>query len=218
MEWRLASGTGFCEVGGELLFLDLRRDRYLALRGEDRVTFDRLRSGATGDQRAMTRLAGSGLIVAGNGGRAIRATEIIVPDEDLSASSARSGSGWGTAFAAARGLIWARLAMQPARLARTAEYLAAVKADRAGAGKQSKAEDLAAAFAASRWLIPIAPRCLVDALALDWLLLREGVAATLVFGVRLNPFNAHCWLQTERTILTGTAAEARNFTPILTVG
>ncbi|ALJ14062.1 lasso peptide biosynthesis B2 protein [Sphingopyxis macrogoltabida] len=214
----MASGTGFCEVGGELLFLDLRRDRYLALRGEDRVTFDRLRSGATGDQRAMTRLAGSGLIVAGNGGRAIRATEIIVPEEDLSACSARSGSGWGTAFAAARGLIWARLAMRPARLARTAEYLAAAKADRAGAGKQSKAEDLAAGFAASRWLIPVAPRCLVDALALDWLLLREGVAATLVFGVRLNPFNAHCWLQTERAILTGTAAEARNFTPILTVG
>lgn len=218
MEWRLAPGTGFCEVGGELLFLDLRRDRYLALRGKDRMTFDRLRFGETGDEGAMTQLAGSGLIVAGNGGRAIRATEIIVPDEDLSASAARSGSGWGTALAAARSLIWARRAMRPARLARTAEYLAAAKTDRAGAGKQSEAEGLAAGFAASRWLIPIAPRCLVDALALDRLLLRRGVAATLVFGVRLNPFNAHCWLQTERTILTGTAAEARNFTPILTVG
>ncbi len=218
MEWQLAPGTGFCEVGGELLFLDLRRDRYLALRGEDRMTFDRLRVGEAGDQGAMTRLACSGLIVAGNGGRAIKATEIIVPDEDLSASAARTGSGWGTAFAAARGLIWARFAMRPARLARTAEYLAAAKANRAGAGKECQAEQLAAGFAASRWLIPIAPRCLVDALALDRLLLRQGVAATLVFGVRLNPFNAHCWLQTERTILTGTAAEARNFTPILTVG
>jgi len=58
----------------------------------------------------------------------------------------------------------------------------------------------------------------IDAIALDDILLRRGLAATLVFGVRLTPFAAHCWLQTAETILTGTAAEARNFTPILVAG
>lgn len=42
MGWQLAPGTGFCEAGGELVFLDLTRDKYLALRGEDRAAFDRL--------------------------------------------------------------------------------------------------------------------------------------------------------------------------------
>lgn len=46
---------------------------------------------------------------------------------------------------------------------------------------------MAARYAASRWIVPISPRCLVDALALDRILLRRGLAATLVFGVRINP-------------------------------
>ncbi len=45
------------------------------------------------------------------------------------------------------------------------------------------------------------PRCLIDALALDRILLSRKMRAMLVFGVRLNPFGAHCWLQTTDAIL-----------------
>jgi hypothetical protein len=73
------------------------------------------------------------------------------------------------------------------------------------------------AYAANRWIDAIPQRCLIDALALDHILLSRRLRSQLVFGVRLSPFRAHCWLQTSATVLTGTAAEARNFTPILVV-
>ena len=86
------------------------------------------------------------------------------------------------------------------------------------AGDEDKVVDVAHRYAACRWLIPVPTRCLIDALALDHILLSRRVAATLVFGVRLEPFAAHCWLQSPETVLTGTSAEARNYTPILVVG
>lgn len=55
MGWTLAPGTGFCEVGNERVFLDLRRDKYIALKGEDRAAFDRLRVGEPNDSDAMNR-------------------------------------------------------------------------------------------------------------------------------------------------------------------
>lgn len=64
MSWMLAPGIGYCEVGGELVFLDLARDRYFALRGDDRAAFERLRSGAFNDSDAMTGLVRTGLAIA----------------------------------------------------------------------------------------------------------------------------------------------------------
>src|SRR3546814_8754799 len=51
----LAPHTGFCETGGELVFLDLVRDKYLALRGEDRAAFERLRAGEPNDSDKIGR-------------------------------------------------------------------------------------------------------------------------------------------------------------------
>jgi hypothetical protein len=36
-----------------------------------------------------------------------------------------------------------------------------------------------------------------------------------VFGVRLDPFAAHCWLQTDRLLLTDAADALGVFTPVL---
>jgi hypothetical protein len=43
--------------------------------------------------------------------------------------------------------------------------------------------------------LPQDPRCLTKALVLSALLARRGIAATLVIGVRPDPFAAHAWVE-----------------------
>lgn len=216
MHWQLAPGTGYCEVGGDLVFLDLSRDRYFALRGEDRAAFDRLRYGGANDSDAMTRLVATGLIVRCAGEPNLAPTRLAIPEVDLSAMiDVRSSIAMGMRSAFA--LRWARKAMRPERIAATVTRLASAKRHIGVPGAEAAVRAVAASYAASRWLAGTAPRCLVDALALDRILLARCLPVSLVFGVHLNPFRAHCWLQTPEAIISGTAAEARNFTPILVV-
>ncbi|MBL0770019.1 lasso peptide biosynthesis B2 protein [Sphingopyxis sp. DHUNG17] len=216
MGWRLAHGTGYCEAGGELVFLDLARDKYLSLRGRDRAAFERLRAGEPNDSDAMTRLVATGLFARCDGGHDVAPTRVLVPFRDL-ASHHDAPFGVGMAIQAARALGWAKRAMRSAQIASTVERLRTAKRELAVPGDEDAIVAIARRYSACRWLIPIEPRCLVDALALDRILLKRRLAVSLVFGVRLDPFAAHCWLQTPETILTGTLAEARNYTPILVV-
>jgi hypothetical protein len=216
MGWTLASSVGFCEVGGEPVFLDLSRDRYFGLSGEDRAAFERLRAGEQNDSAAMTRLVATGLLRRCDGLTTIEPASTDVPDRDLSAASDGSFS-LRMAASAALALRRARRAMRPDRIGET---IAKARRQRAAIDTQHlerDAEAVAVAYAANRWIDAIPQRCLIDALALDHILLSRRLRSQLVFGVRLSPFRAHCWLQTSATVLTGTAAEARNFTPILVV-
>ena len=216
MGWKLVPGTGYCETGGQLVFLDLRRDRYFALGGNDRSAFERLRSGEPNDSDAMTRLVATGLLDRCDGLSQIEPTKVEVPDHDLSAVF---GASFDLVMVVRAGLAlhWARRAMRPNRLAQTFESLQARRSALGGETDDRAATAFAAGYAANRWIQRAPPRCLVDALALDHILLSRGHAATFVFGVRTAPFKAHCWLQTASVVLTGTAAEARNFTPILVI-
>jgi len=216
MGWTLAPGTGFCEVGSERVFLDLRRDKYIALKGEDRAAFDRLRFGEPNDSDAMTRLVATGLLSRCEGPHALSPPSTDIPCRDLAA--------WGDgtfslrmAIAAAFALRRARRCMGPDRIGRTIATARARRSAMREGRDEDAAERLAGSYAANRWVNPIPQRCLIDALALDHLFLSRGIRTTFVFGVRLAPFRAHCWLQTSSTILTGTAAEARSYTPILVV-
>lgn len=216
MGWRLPPGMGYCEVDRDLVFLDLSRDRYFALRGEDRSAFERLRDGKPNSSDDMARLIQAGLIARHERPTSLAPTNIAVPANDLAAREAASSLRM--ALSAAFALSWARRAMRPRKIASTVEAAARAKALMASSGAEGALAQFAARYASSRWMVPVEPRCLIDALALDHILLRQGLVSTLVFGVRLAPFAAHCWLQTPDIILTGTAAEALNFKPILAVG
>lgn len=213
MGWRLAPGTGYCEVDGQLVFLDLGRDKYLALRGEDRAAFERLRDGGTNDSEAMTRLVATGLLTRCDGDTSLDAASIVVPNRDI--LDRDPPFDLRLSLRAGLSLLWSRRAMRSERIASTVAELARRKSISKCCSNEAVA--LAGTYAASRWLIPIEPRCLIDALALDRILLGRGLRTALVFGVRLDPFAAHCWLQTPDYILTGSAADAHNFEPILVV-
>lgn len=46
-------------------------------------------------------------------------------------------------------------------------------------------------------------------------LLDRGILPDLIFGVRLNPFSAHCWVQCGETVMNDRLDDVRNYTPIL---
>lgn len=126
-------------------------------------------------------------------------------------------SGLRSVFGAWCALAWAARALKPDRLPSTIEHLLREKRLLGRSGQESELRALGTAFARARTFVPIAPRCLVDSLALYRMALSRSLAPSLVFGVRTNPFAAHCWLQTGACVLTGTAEEARNYQPILVV-
>ena len=216
MGWKLAPGVGFCRAGDDLIFLDVRSDRYLQLRGERRAAFERLCAREANDSDAMAGLIDTGLFARSEVATAIAPIEVEAPTADL-ATAPIPPTRLASIAAAARSLYWARKALLPGRLAATLEEFAAAK--RAGTGE---ADDLglaklASAYGEARRWVPVPPRCLIDSLALYRLSLRKGLAPTLVFGVRTNPFAAHCWLQSHSVVLTGTAEEAHNYRPVLTI-
>lgn len=56
--------------------------------------------------------------------------------------------------------------------------------------------------------------CLFDSLALAYFLSRAGQVTEFVFGVRLAPFSAHCWLEFDGVILNDESAYCRTFQEI----
>lgn len=77
--------------------------------------------------------------------------------------------------------------------------------------------DLIAAFECAERLIVERDKCLLRSLALQDFLARHGHVSALVFGVRLHPFRAHCWLQHGSTVLNDTIEVIGSFRPLRTV-
>ncbi|HVM23271.1 MAG TPA: lasso peptide biosynthesis B2 protein [Sphingomicrobium sp.] len=74
----------------------------------------------------------------------------------------------------------------------------------------------AARFIAARRLVPGAPNCLADSLALvQWLGRPQGVL--LIFGVKLDPFGAHCWAQLGDLLLSDRTDTVAQFRPVRVV-
>jgi hypothetical protein len=61
---------------------------------------------------------------------------------------------------------------------------------------------------------PAKRRCVQDSLALMTCLWRRHLDAELYFGVRLDPFAAHCWVQSGDLLLTDPAASVAEFSPV----
>lgn len=72
----------------------------------------------------------------------------------------------------------------------------------------------AIAFRSARRLVPLRGNCLADSLALMRWLTAKGDGGTLVFGVKLDPFAAHCWVQCQDVLLNDRPERVERFAPI----
>jgi hypothetical protein len=82
---------------------------------------------------------------------------------------------------------------------------------------EQRVSNAAAAFRRARLYVPIEMRCLLDSIAMARFLLRRRVPTHVVFGVAIDPFSAHCWVQIDDLVLNDTVGNVASHTPIRVV-
>ena len=217
---RLHPDVSYGMVGGRPVFLDVSRDRYLALDPAAEAAFARAREPlqtSSSEDADTARLLATKLFTLSDEWRPMAPVQVGIPDRRVASSSS-----------AAR----LRLLDVPAiwfllRRARNAlgskplgQVLAALKSRRlkiAAPASAAVTAALASRFHMARALVPIAPSCLQDSIALGLWLARRGACPTIVFGVKLDPFAAHCWVQTDAAILNDAADTVSPFSPVLVI-
>jgi hypothetical protein len=78
-------------------------------------------------------------------------------------------------------------------------------------------QSLIDAFNVARPWFPVKPICRLDAVAMSLFLWRNGIGADLVFGARLEPFAAHCWVQYKDVVLNESSDFVTRYTPLMGV-
>ena len=195
-------------IGADLAVLDIPADAYLCLPGAAAVVAD---SGSAAIARGpfQAALAEGGLLSAAP--PPARRTPPPSPRRSiLHASGAARPDG--RALLAAAGVV---ADVRRARRGRgLAAYLALADADR----DLSRNVETATAAARLFWTIgpwlPLDGECLLRSAMLVVFLRRLGLAADWVFGVRLWPFGAHCWVQAGDVCLNDDVERLRAYTPI----
>lgn len=81
----------------------------------------------------------------------------------------------------------------------------------------ARATTLCSVYSRLRVIATAPAQCLFDSLALKFFLAGYGVFPDWIFGVRLNPFAAHCWLQHGDVLLNDSLDSICEFTPIMAV-
>lgn len=80
-----------------------------------------------------------------------------------------------------------------------------------------RARELTAKFQRLRYLFPRNYVCLYDSLALLEFLAPYGVFPTWIFGVTLEPWGAHCWVQEAGYAFNEEVEEVANYTPVMAI-
>ena len=218
----LPDHVGFGLVEDEAVFLDLNRDRYYRLDPSANAAFHALlRTTGSDAQRTESsrRLLEAGVLVPAPTAAPLAAARCSLADASaLDLPLARARPSAGSVAEAWWRLVQMRRQLRQGRLASMIEALRASKRHN-GSSEHSpeKAETLAATFIAARRMVPIAPNCLPDSLALSFYHARRALHPELVFGVKLDPFAAHCWVQTDRLVLNDSRDTIDGFVPVLVV-
>lgn len=226
-----------CVAGNHVVFLDLRADQYFALDAEIARPLSQLVLGCTdvrdtaplseGDQDRATEVV-SLLLERGvlttdpMVGRHARPLEIERPRDsfvDESSMRPRARLRDVPTVALAIALAAARLRWLPiSRVVETVQRRNERATREPASFDFDAARDVVAAFTAARPLLLTAhDACLLESLALWNLLAWRGLHPQWVFGVRTEPFAAHCWIQQGGTIFNDTLEHVSAYTPIMAV-
>ena len=77
-----------------------------------------------------------------------------------------------------------------------------------------KVRIMSGAYAAARVQLPWRRLCVPDSLALARYLWQRGIPGQVYFGVRLDPFAAHAWVQHNEMVLSDNVNVVADYTPV----
>lgn len=212
MPHRLAPHIHAAFIGERAIVLDVTADRYRMLSESASAALRALDDKVDDLDAGRRALEAAGIITMGQGGLAF--TQVPQVTSSITELDPMPGAG-----APLRTVAHALLAvMIRLRFRGLAAVLADVRSHRlndevVGATVIS----LAQAYARQRRRLPFHQVCLADSVALHRLLSSRGKPSTLVIGVRLDPFAAHCWLQSDTVVLNDSCDTVSRFTPILAI-
>ncbi|MDI1296615.1 MULTISPECIES: lasso peptide biosynthesis B2 protein [Sphingobium] len=211
--------VGYCDIGDRLVFLDVDRDRYLMIAPELEMAVRDLVVGRIVDAKGREALAATGLFISSHAATGsshpfsgIRPTRALCDRDEVTSDKLAFGAHYVAAFLC---LAFFHLVARycPLRM----RIFLATSLVRSGekALLPSKISVLLAAFHSASLLFPRKDRCLADALALQAYLALCRLRTTIVFGVQLGPFQAHCWVQHGDVVLGQDIETVRAFRPVL---
>ncbi|MDR7157123.1 hypothetical protein J2W40_003971 [Sphingobium xenophagum] len=214
--YRLRTGLSFCRIDNRTLFLDLPTDRYFGLSVPLDTAFQALLDTGAADP-ALAILVEMGLIIpCPEGGRpspcpAASPVPILPPQLEPPARPSLLA----IAMALATRAHWT-LRVRYCPLAANIDRLARRKDAGAPMPKPTAAAiaRLAEAHRRAGLILSARDQCLPTSMALMAALTKRGARPTLVLGVKLDPFQAHCWVELAGTVLNDAPDHVRPFTPI----
>jgi hypothetical protein len=225
-EYFLPTHVHCCRRGDAYVFLDLKQDDYMLIAGPAADALSKLTERGSDPSTTQTsdplrELEEGKLLTKDRSmGRVFATTEVelaIEPllefDEEL--PTVRSIDLWN--FTAACTTAAARLRWRPLE-----ETVATVAQRKAAHGAHDRvdldrARHLTAVFNRLRRLFPANYLCLFDSLALVEFLARYQLYPNWIFGVRLEPWAAHCWIQQGGFAFNENVEQAASYTPIMAV-
>lgn len=221
MSFCLRPDIFFCRVGDRLIFLDVTADRYYCLSGPAEAAFARLvDDGAQEDLSAeLVPLHAKGLLIEQPGCHAPSPCALQIPELSLLDESLPRVGALPT-LAALGDLAASRARLKTLGLRWTLAGIRRRKANVLDPRNVDLSDELRrtmAAFRRADGIVSTLDNCLSQSVAVAGRLLKQGVRTNLVMGVRLGPFNAHCWVQRDDQLVNDRFDMVRMFTPILVI-
>ncbi|GGK03174.1 lasso peptide biosynthesis B2 protein [Luteimonas terricola] len=210
-----------CQVADQLVFLDIGNDQYFRLPNlMERALVAHLNGDSNGD---ISKLIERGILVAQEG----------VPIEAQPSIEPVAGSAMEAPHPERKPssreilevlviVMTTRLELKLSALRKilgsltATSYIQAAQADLPEL-LERRISDAAATFRQARLYVPVEMTCLLDAIAMARFLRRRKLHANIVFGVALDPFSAHCWVQAGDLVLNDTVGNVCAHTPIRVV-
>lgn len=217
MGYALRPGLHFCTVDDQAIFLDLIADRYFCLADRAALAFDSLlkREGVNVPQEDHAILIDSGLIVWRDTSAAIARPLVSIPT--ASALDLPAPCTIRQRVAALIWLIKARRDLKYLGLQKAIATLERRKACVTPRRDRTTIVSEAHAFSFTSRLMRSHDQCLPRSLAVTTRLAALDIAVDLVIGVRMRPFAAHSWAQTDAFLLNDRFDTVRSYQPILVV-
>lgn len=220
----------FCQRGDAFVFLDLKQDDYTLVNGAAAAALRILTLQPADSLSCSERnlhddlcelLKGGLLITERDAGKTVAPTQTDVAVEflvereslrDVNVTPSQVVAFVTACTAAKMSLRWRKIEDTVMSVARRKQR----HASRHPFDEQ-RARRLTAVFLKLRSFFPANYLCLFDSLALLEFLAKYHVFPDWVFGVRLEPWAAHCWVQHGYCTFNEDPEEAANYTPIMTI-
>ena len=236
MTYQMAPEVFACITGRQCMFLDLRQDRYLSVQ---RTVMDSLAPhihgwqlppasppcGAIHDGEIMqlaADLVAAGILQPYDARTYTDSTPLRPAAQDFTSLPSRGNESeiHPPRFGIVAALIRADHLLRHValwRIVRRMSSMASTVPKRPHSDSVMTANALTNSFRQFRPWYPRNYLCLFDSLALMLFLVGSGIRVQWVFGVREDPFGAHCWIQCGPVVLNEYLDRTYLYTPIMVV-